>query len=438
MTPPVYLFVGALLLAAAAAAVRWREKSLITPGALLLLFYGVHCFLDPTLRYLGTHPRSFNPLTYETLTVYNALCYSALTVGYLLPRWPLRRDKGHYLAARPAPMFDRTGFWLAALGCVAVFAMLFVGMAVLGRFSLPKNVFNAYRQPAYELLVSLYPIIYIFVPALAASAWFDSTRRGRRLMAGALVAATALFTMVTFGRGLIFAVLLTIGILWHFRYRKLERRHLAAAVGLVLLLTFVALLRRAGVGFTGIDQEMVRYLAAAGRLGFLDGFFAYTVMISEGQIVLSNVIAFVEETGLYYGRTYLNSILSRTVPLYDPALPQPTEWYRVLAGFRFGLSALDFSIIAETYMNFGRTGFVAFVLVGVLARYCSQMVQTARNPVLLLWATWMIVVLILATRGDSVALFMRTVWYIVPLIALRTGLSFLRASTKHSHVAARA
>ena len=437
MTPSIYLLVGAMLLAVAAAAVHWREKSLITPGALVLLFYGVHCFLDPTLRYLGVHPRAFNPFTWETLTIHNALCYSALVIGYALPRGLLRRDKGHYLAARPARMFGRTGFWLVAFGCAATIGALFVGMAVLGRFSLPPNVFNAWRPPAYEVLVSLFPILYIIVPALAISAWFDSSRLRRRLTVGALVAMVAVFTMATLGRGLIFTVLLTTGIVWHFRYRKIKARHLAVAAGLVIFIALVALLRRAGTGITGIDLATIEHLAAAGRLGFLDGLFAYTVMISEGQVVVSNVIAFVEKTGLYHGRTWLDSVLSRTVPFYDPSLPQPMEWYRTLSGFRFGRSAPDFSIIAESYMNFGRAGFVVFVLVGLLARYCSHMVYTARSPVLLLWAAWMIVVLILATRTDSVALFTRAVWYIVPLIALRVGLSFLDASTRRFRAAER-
>ena len=430
MTPPVYLLVGTLLLAVAAAAVRWREKALLTPGALLLLFYGVHCFLDPTLRYLGLHSHDFNPLTWETLTVYNALCYGALVIGYVLPRWPLRCDKGHYLAARPARMFDRTGFWLVALGCAAVLGVLFVGMAVLGRYSQPSALSNVYRPPAYELLVSLYPILYIIVPAVTVSALFDGGRWWRPLTAGALVAAVMLFTMGTLSRQIIFAVLLTVGIIWHFRYRKLGMCHLAAAAGLVILITFVALLRQAGIAPIDIDLETIRHIAAAGNPGFLKGFFAYIFMISEGQIVVSNVIALVEGTGLYYGRTWLDSVLSRTVPFYYSSLLQPQEWYSTLTASPLHINAPDFSIIAESYMNFGRAGFVVFVLVGGLARYCSHMVYTVRNPVLLLWAAWMIVVLIVATRSDSVVLFMRTVWYIVPLIALRTGLSVLRASTK--------
>ena len=426
MTPSVYLCVGALLLLTAAVAVRRREGSLVTPGGLLLLFYGLHCFLDPTMRYLGVHRLTFNPLTWETLTVYNTLCFGALTLGYLLPRRRLARDKERYLAARPARMFGRTGFALAALGCALVLGVLFVSLGALGRFSLPPVVFNTYRPPAYELLVSLYPILYIIVPALAVSAFFDGGGRARRWVAGALVAGVALFTMATLGRGMIFAVLLTIGIVWHFRYRRFLPRHVLAAVGLVGAVTFVALLRRAGVGLAGIDLETVRYLALSGALAFLDGFFAFTVMISEGQITLSGTIAFVEETGLYHGRTYLDTVLSRTVPFYAPALPQPKVWYEMLTS-RFGH---DFSILAESYMNFGRAGCVVFLGVGALARRLSLQVYTARNPVLLLWSAWMIVVLVLATRGDSVPLFMRAVWYIVPLIALRGFFRFLDASAR--------
>ena len=433
MTPAVYLIVGALLAVLAMLAVRWREKTLITPGALLLGFYGVHCFVDPTLRYLGVHPNGFNLLTWKTLTIYNVLCYGALVVGYLLPWWPLHRDKERYIAVRPARMFERTGFFWAATACTVVLGMLFVGMALLGRFTLPAIVFNFYRPGIYELLISLYPVLFLVVPAVFVSAWFDASsgRRFRRFAAGALVAGVVLYNLALLGRLMALSVLVTIGIVWHFRYRQFGVRHVAGAVLVVALVNGGALLRRIATGLTGIDLESIRQLAVAGGLTFMDGIFSYVVMISEGQVVLSNTIAFVEETGLFGGGTYLDSVLSRTLPNHEPLLPQPKPWYEIMTNtHRLGVTSFDFSILAEAYMNFGRAGAFFFLFLGALVRYLSYKVYTACSPVMLLWSAWMIVVLLVATRGDSLALFMRMSWYIVPLIALRVGAAFFDGSTR--------
>ena len=448
---PGYLITGALLLALAFAVVRIAEKTWFSPGAVLLLIYGVHCFLDPTLRFHGVHPRGFNPDTWTALSAFNAMCYGALVFGYMLPRLSLHRDKRLYLsglsdrqgarrlalpAPRPRRMFDRAGFFIAASLCVLVVAALFVGLGFLGRFSLPKKLFTDYKPEYYEFLVSLYPILYVFVPALFVSAYFDRPGAAtlRKCTAWLLVGVSALFVMAIFGRGMIFTIVLTIGIVYHFRYRRIDARHLMVAVSFVGLVTFAALLRRAQVGITELDLAAVEQLFASGRIVFFD-FFVYTVMIFEGQPVLSHVIGIIDDsTDLFYGRTYLNTVLMRILPFEIPGLdlePPPRIWYRVNSGFAFGSFGRGFSILAEAWMNFGRYGFVVFLFVGMLARWLSFKVYTTRNPVMLLWSAFVIVVLIVALRDDSLALFTRVVWYIVPLIVFRWVMLFLRQLSQH-------
>ena len=428
MTVPVYLLVGGLLLLWAFAVVRLGEKTWLSPGAVLLLIYGIHCFLDPTLRaHYGIHPKDFNPDTWLTLSVYNAWCFAALVFGYMLLQLPLRRDKQYYFLQRPGRMFDRAGFFAAVLLCILVVGVLFVGLFLLGRFTLSKSLFTDYKPLAYKFIVSLYPILYVFVPALFASAYFDRPRA--KFAAWLLVGLVALFVMSTLGRGMIYTILLTILIIYHFRYRKIKGRYLVGSVLFVGLATFVALLRRANRGILEIDLATIEQLLASGEIGFLD-WFVYTVMIFDGQPVVSNVIEIVDDvTGPYYGLTYLNTVLMRAVPFDIPGIdfmPSPDSWYRIIRGFRFGSSGRGFSIIAESYMNFGRYGFVVFLFVGMLVRYLSFKVYTTSNPVMLLWSSFSIVVLIVALRDDSLTLFMRVVWYIFPLIVFRRVLLLIR------------
>ena len=452
MTPPTHLLVGGLLLLWAVAGVRLREKSWVSPGAILLLTYGVYCFLDPVLRYHGVHHRdftpetwptlsmlsyippwkpNFNPEAWPTLSVFNATCYAALVFGYLLPRLPLRRDKQAYLLERPRRMFDRAGFFAAALLGILVVGVLFVGLGTLGRFTLPKELFTDYKPPGYELLVSLYPILYVFVPALFVSAYFDVPRaaRLRKVTLWLLVGLVTLFVMATLGRVMIFTILLTSGIIYHFRYRPLKGRYLVGALLFVGLVTFVALLRRAHVGISQIDLETIRQLFASGRIVFSD-WFVFTVMIFDTQHVLSHLIGIIDEgTGPYYGQTYVNSVLMRIVPFDVPGLgfmSPPQIWYRAISGSEYGSSGRSFSILAEAYMNFGRSGWVVFLFVGMLVRYLSFKVYTTRHPVMLLWAAFGIVVLIVALRNDSLTLFMQMGWYIIPLIVFRWILLFVR------------
>ena len=218
-------------------------------------------------------------------------------------------------------------------------------------------------------------------------------------------------------------------LIYHFRYRKIKGRHIVGVVVFVGLVTFVALLRRAGVGIAEIELSPIEHLLASGRIGLLH-WLIYTVMIFEGQPALSHVIGIVDDvTGPYYGLTYVNTVLMRLVPFEVPGLdfmPQPRLWYRTVRGFVFGSPGHGFSILAEAYMNFGRYGFVVFVFVCLLARWLSFTVYTARHPVMLLWAAFALVVLILALRGDSLPLFMRAVWYIVPLTVFHWAMLFVR------------
>ena len=174
---------------------------------------------------------------------------------------------------------------------------------------------------------------------------------------------------------------------------------------------------------------MVRQLVAAGRINWLD-WSLYLVLISDGQIVLSQVIEIVHAGHLYFGRTYLDSLLRHIAPFLASDLPQPQHWYAMIRDFRDRDTREDFSILAEAYMNFGRYGFVVFLFVGMLVRYISHKVYTTRSPVMLLWSAWMIAVLIVATRADSYTLFSQAILYIVPLLALRGLLAFLNTSTR--------
>lgn len=419
MTIPLYLLAGALLLIGAFAVVKAREGTLWSPGSVLLITFFVNIFLDPVLRYTGLRWGDTGAVqdAWLTMSVFNATCYAALLVGYMLPRTPFRPDRQLYRDARPGPLFSQAGFWIAALICLTVLAVSFVAMAYWGRFGLAKWAFEDLKPPGYELLVSSHAILFMFIPALFVATYLERPETPRHLRAPVtwgLLALLALFSLALFSRGLVLIVVLTIGLIYHFRFSRFTRRQVAFGLLFALFVVAFTLLRRTETGITNVDWAAVRALMDTGTLALKDVFIIGVTMF-EGQEVLANVIILTRDTGLFYGKTYLNTLVTQLVPFYESGMATPAQWYRTI-GEHFGSFGRGFGMAAEAYINFGRFGFVVFFFVGLLARFLSFKIYTTRNPVMLVWSAYVMVVLIEALRTDSYSLFSRMVLHVAPLL----------------------
>lgn len=431
MTVPVFLAVGVALLALGLFVVRDREGAWVTPGMFLVLVYAINFFFDPITRYLELRPIPipFNADAWPQLTIYNTLCFGAFLCGYMLVPWSRYRANRSTSETRLQPMFSRLSFSIAASFCLLCIIAQYIGFAYYGRFEYDPIVFNYYRPLGFEFIVSLVPILNIFIPAIFVSAYLEeSTRKGMRKTAfWILLMLGVALTLATFARRVSFEIVIVIAMIYHFRYKKLRMSQIFAGVVFVVIANAVALLRRLHVGILNIDLGMVGGLIGSEGATLVDLFF-YTVTIFEGQSVHSYVIDIVDKhTGPFYGRTYLDAIFSRTIPFYsifESELQTPSEWYHEVRGYPFYGVRMTFSLIAETYLNFGRQGWFIFGFIGFFTSWLSFQIRTTRSPVMLVWAAFSLISFMAALRDDLIPLFMRVTWYIVPLIVARGLLQF--------------
>ena len=428
MTPHIFLALGVALLLCALVAVRTREGSWWSPATILLLVFFINIFLDPLLRYYGLRPSENDAVrdTWVAFSAFNAACYAALVAGYALPRTGLRRDWQFYREARPGPIFDRAGFFLVVGICVAILLLTFIAMAYWGRFGLVKHAFEDVKPAGFELITSLYAVVFMFVPALFVSAYLGrpEAARWQRWIVWGVVALVVALSLALFDRGTALTIVLTIGLLYHFRFRSFTWWQVVLGLLFVAFVVSFTLLRRTDTGIANINPAAVLALVDAGRLAARD-LFIIGVTMFEGQDVLANVINLTQDTGLFHGRTYLNTLLTQ---FYDTGLEIPKHWYRTISGHAPGSHGRGFGLAAEAYMNFGRLGFLVFFLVGLLARWASFKIYTARNPVLLIWSAYALTALIYALRSDSYTLFAQLVLHVIPLLLFwALGAKFTRS-----------
>lgn len=416
MALSVFLICSALLVASALVVVRVREGTLQSPGAVLLLIYAIHCFIEPTLRYLGLRV-GFPLATWPILSVYNLVCYGALVCGYMLPRLPLRQDKQHYQQQRPSLIFDRVGFVTTVVLVFMIIVWIFAGMAYYGRFEGVKHQFEDYKPVGYELIISTHFILYLFIPALFVAVLLNREKipGWHKTVVWLLVGLVVLYSLALLDRGIIFTVAFTVALICHFRYRSFTRWQMAGTLLFVAFVVAFTLLRRAGTGIVNIGWGTVTELVATGQLAFID-ILVIGLTMFEGQQVLANVIELVDDTGLFYGKTYLNTVLRQMVPFYNADMPIPSLWYRIAEQHAPGSFGRGFGLLAESYMNFGRYGFVVLFCVGLAARYLSFKIYTTRHPIMLIWAAYAIAGLLEGLRRDSYALFTHTFLHILPLL----------------------
>jgi len=411
-----YLSVGIALLACALVAVRVAERTWLSPASGVFLYWFFHCFPDAVYRAYTWHG-DFNTHAWPQQSIFNITCFAALLLGYLaLFRVRLSRDPRACLNERPATLFGRENFPVAAALCILVLAAMIGGMTYYGSFTLPRTYYEDGRPALFDFFLRFRVLALIFVSAIFVSAYSDRPQpmRNARHFALLLVAVVVVTDALTFGRMLSFSIILLTMLVAHFRIRRFTMRGVFGMAGFVLFLQAFSMLRRGRVAITRIDGDTIRQLVDEGRLS-VESWLVYLLTSQGGQDVLSHVIPEIDATGLHYGWTYLNVVLSKTIPFYQPDV-MPEEWYRVLRQAEYHSYGRDFSLLAEAYMNFGRFGFVVPFVIGAVLRWVSVSIFTTRGPVMLIWSALMIVNFCVMLRTHFVWLFTQTFLIIVPLV----------------------
>lgn len=419
MPVPLYIACGVVLVLCALVVVRRREGTWFTPGCLMLCIYFVNFFLDPPLRYLGFHGR-YPTEVWSEVTMFNIAAYVMLLLGYMLPRRRLAADKQVYRDSQPKPMFNNMSFGIAALMCFAVMVVAFTAMIIYDRFGAVRFVFEDNKPQGYEYIVSFYGLLLTFIPALFVAAYLDRYRKPsgvHAMIVWGLVIAVGAYALALFDRGMIFSVMFSIALIYHFRYKGFSRRHLFLVLLMGLFVVGFTLLRRTGTGVTNISWASLVALMEEGSLAVQDVAIIGIIMF-EGQGVLPEVIQLVEEYGFFYGRTYLNTLMQHLIPFYGSDIPVPAQWYRMVAGHAPNTYGRGFGISPESYLNFGHYGVVLFFFVGLLLRWLSYKMYTTQHPIMLVWVAYALGSFLQGLRGDSYALFARALLHIVPLVLI--------------------
>ena len=404
-----------------------------------MVFFGaffLHAFVDPALKF--GRP-SFNGEAWGTLTLFNILAYLALFAGYTVTPGLKPSPREALNPRRPKDLFGRTSFWLAALLSVGLLLVQFVGASRLGLFSMPKGFYGYYVPSGVDLLNNLFFPLYIFVPAVFLAAYNDRYAGSdlyRRTGIFILI-LVLLYSLARFSRQMIFGPLLTTMIIVHFRIFKLHRSR--AWLGVTLLLAAAVLsgtlLSRMGEGVLLVSRSDVLYLVQTGQWTVREVLYSLGTIL-PGQEVLANVIGVSSHHGTFGGATYFETLINKlTFGFIERGSLAPSQWYINALGLSAEGHGFDFAMTAEAFMNFGFAGFLVFIPIGLLLGFLSKTVRKTSSPVVLVWAAFMIVDLVISLRTDSVGFVTRALYFIWPLIFFRIFFSVMLARPSYAGIA---
>jgi len=421
----LYISFGFVLFLALLYVSKLHYNEYFSPAAIFFFIFWLHAFIDPYLR-LQFSP-AFEPTSWHILTSYNIGCYIAILIGFGLHSLSTPR-----LARRALVRDGESGFELRSFLNTTTFKFLFfVGLGVmllylialvqLGGLATRKGGLGSGEKATLQNVAQFINVILLVIPALfiaSRSRWV----RWRFAKHSYVLLTVLVFiqSVVIFGRQSILALSLLFLIVIHYRFRKINVRYIIAIFILVLSVGYFSLFRRAGVGILDLSIDQIAALTASGRVTLSEGFMMIVQSV-PGQEVFSNVIPYFHFNKFWYGISYIESFFGRVLPLellgWDRGL-NPTFWYQdtILSRYSYGR---DFSMVAESYMNFGYIGILVFLVLGIFLGFLNRKIYTSRSPVMFLWCCLMIVNLCISLRSDSNPLFARAIYPILPFIFLR-------------------
>jgi hypothetical protein len=245
-------------------------------------------------------------------------------------------------------------------------------------------------------------------------------------------------TLLSFNRHLaVFAVLIIL-LIYHYRIRKIRGRGIFLAFSFLIILQFIRGLRNLGVPLADLDYPaVINYLVNHANL---ESFFIIVQSIFTGIAgwdVFTNVLNIVPSQDMFkYGSTYLDSFVGlfapRVLGLSSYGEVTPSVWYQQMYSPGTVGHGFDFSMLAESYINFGAFMPMTFFFVGFFLAYLSHSIRLTRSPFLLFFSVVTIVVLTFGLRSDSNTILKGMFYQTLPIMLL---IKFLNVCfyTKKSH-----
>jgi oligosaccharide repeat unit polymerase len=260
----------------------------------------------------------------------------------------------------------------------------------------------------------------LVVPLLISSMSFNLVKaKQARFISFIGLGIVILLTLLSFDRHAAVSSLLLILLLYHFRISKLKIRTGVFFFFSLLLLQTTRLFR--GIGSYGnlsvsdltlILSEVDFSLIIIGPFTALGGWDVFT-----------NVFDLVPSLDNYkYGSTYISSFLGlfspRVLGIGSYNSLTPSRWYMELYSPGTTNHGFDFSLLAETYINFGYFGPLFFIPVGFFIAYLSYKLRYTNSSFTLFFSLLAIEALTFGVRMDSNSILKGMFFKFIPILVL--------------------
>lgn len=337
-----------------------------------------------------------------------ALCIAAGVAGSL---FAFRQEKAKEPLSMPAmtgePLhaYAKRLAWIAFLG-YGFLTLLYLLKEGLNTFS--GDYMSLYTEHSDTFLFYFYQAtkFYFSIFLLSIFAFVSSKREFRYALAITVVIITIQFLLGS--RSIPFINLVALALCIDYFYMRLPLIVYPAGFFILSALSFIIESSRV----EGVGLNVFNFAATGKELDLLHFFW-------ELGGVIRNVIrtmAFMGQEGIVLGQTFLNSIVYLLPKYYldglgyQPIILRPSAWLvEHSADIPYG-GAIGYSLVAESYYNFGLAGCLIFFLVGwfVAGNYFKYILTGDRFT--LLHSLNVVIILSLHMRNDSEA-YLRYVVY---------------------------
>lgn len=252
--------------------------------------------------------------------------------------------------------------------------------------------------------------------------------KARKYSLYALV-VTIMMTLFSFDRHAAVSSVLLMMIFFHFRISPVKLKTIFFSFFLLIILQLVRLFRDIG-SYVDISYiQMLEIFKNANLSLVLVGPFTAI----GGWDVFTNVFDLVPSQEAYkYGMTYINSLLGllspRALGLGSYEVYTPSRWYMELYAPGTTNHGYDFSLLAETYINFGYWGPVFFIPIGFFISFLSNNIRFSKSSSKLFFSLIALESITFGMRMDSNAIFKAMFFKVLPVLVI--GFVFRRLFDK--------
>lgn len=389
------------------------DKRLAPPAIIFVLGFVSATFLySLSIIALDVDSPSFAPHNFDLSVKYSTACFAGLLIGYIAHGLikPIRIKNSIY-TIKPIGLSKNNQLVLMGL-VLAYFLITLTNHPILsdGDYIRGESSYvndsdvGLYYRISFIVSQTYAPLVLALYVISFGSACKYSTLKNATVIS--IVAIVGL-TLLSFDRHQAMSIVLMMMVFYHYRIKPVKIKHLFGLLLAMLALQAMRLLRSLNVSITSVNfVDVFNVLLEADWILIVTGPF----VALGGWDVLTNVFDLVPGAdGYKYGATYLNSIVGLLMPralgLGTYGAETPSVWYVNLYAPGTTGHGFDFSMVAETYINFGLAGCVAFVLIGYILRTISNNILQSSAPVMIIFSIIVLEVITFALRMDSNSLF---------------------------------